>query len=244
MQYLFTCEVSRYCILHFHGRMMMVNFRVWKDGLHFTTFVIFIIMNDQYRSLASDVLIYWRFIALFCELALDNCKFLSQSDDKYRGRAVFNNVKYADLSQAQFYHKESTIRACYCFQPNKRETLSYCWLSAGPTSTSLAQHWTNDGSIAENDLRFLNNVCISPTLVEHSATVKLMFDECPALWFLQNQKAVSAYFTSKQILPFGFSWQICGICLPVGTGHPKQVCLQLVNIWMQGIKVPPRLTYY
>ena len=37
----------------------------------------------------------------------------------------------------------------------------------------------------------------------------------------QNQKAVSAYFTSKQILPFGFA-ERCGMSAPRVKGHQKR----------------------
>ena len=30
--------------------------------------------------------------------------------------------------------------------PSEHETLSHCWFNVGPPSTTLAQHWTNNGS--------------------------------------------------------------------------------------------------
>ena len=32
--------------------------------------------------------------------------------------------------------------------PNKQETFSHCWVNVGPPSTTLAQHWTNHGSMS------------------------------------------------------------------------------------------------
>ena len=35
------------------------------------------------------------------------------------------------------YHGERML-------PNKHETLTHCWINAGPPSTTLAQHWSNN----------------------------------------------------------------------------------------------------
>ena len=75
---------------------------------------------------------------------------------------------------------------CYS---SKQETWNQFWFNIGPTSLMVGQHWTNIGSM-------------SRVFWEFSA--------------VQSQKAVSDYFTSKQILPFGFAKQYCRVLMQRG----------------------------
>ena len=52
---------------------------------------------------------------------------------------------------------------------------------------------------------------IGPTLIQHSISMTTV----PATTAAQNQKAVSAYLKSKQLLPFGFADQINLLCVSI-----------------------------
>ena len=81
----------------------------------------------------------------------------------------------------------------YGVQPSKHETWIQCWINVGPPSATLAQHWSNIGSMSRERARNpIHVLCAWQTCMETSSDVSLEITVV-AYSSLQNRNGGSAH---------------------------------------------------